>query len=138
LLRKLNFRYKAGTRYVGGFLGSDEARGEWLDPQIEQWVHGIKQLAKVARKYPQTAYAGLASSLHGEWQYLMRVTKCDDEAYSPIEKAIVEEFLPALFGLPQEEIASMRSLFALSVKRAGLGLANPSQSAERCHATSKA
>jgi hypothetical protein len=64
------FRYVDGHRYVGGFIGTPEARDAWLKPQLEAWVYGIEQLAKVAQRFPQTAYAGLAKSLQMDWQYL--------------------------------------------------------------------
>jgi hypothetical protein len=56
-------RSVGGSRYVGGFLGTEAALSEWLEPQVAQWVWGVKSLAKVARQYPQTAYTGLAKSL---------------------------------------------------------------------------
>jgi hypothetical protein len=45
------------------FLGTDAALAKWLEPQILQWVQGVESLAKVAWRYLQTAYAGLAKSL---------------------------------------------------------------------------
>ena len=52
---EFNFQYSSGSRYVGGFVGDSKSQSEWADPQIEKWVEGVKTLAKVARKYPQTA-----------------------------------------------------------------------------------
>ena len=34
-------------------------RRKWVDPMVAEWVRGIKELAKVARKYPQSAFVGL-------------------------------------------------------------------------------
>ena len=64
---EFNFQYSSGSRYVGGFVGDSKSQSEWADPQIEKWVEGVKIFAKVAKKYPQTAYAGLVQSLQGEW-----------------------------------------------------------------------
>jgi hypothetical protein len=138
LLRNFQFRYKDGHRYVGGYLGTDAARHEWIDPQIQKWVSGIKKLSKVALRYPQTAYAGLAKSLQSEWMYLQRVTDQCGDAFAPIDKAIEEDFLPALFGAKMEDTAAMRPLLALSVRRAGLGIPVPSTAARQCYDTSKA
>eukprot|EP00957_Ditylum_brightwellii_P086504 6581866-Ditylum_brightwellii.AAC.1 len=63
---------KDGQRYVGGFVGTEETRLEWVQPQIEQWGKGVKTLATFSLMYPQTAYAGLVMSLQAEWQYLQR------------------------------------------------------------------
>ena len=53
------FQYWAGSCYVGGFLGSEEDRDNWLTPKIHVWIERICQLAKAARNYLQVAYAGL-------------------------------------------------------------------------------
>lgn len=136
LLREFDFRYTDGHRYVGGYIGSDKARSDWIDPQIQQWVKGIKALAKVARRYPQTAYAGLQKSLQSEWMYLQRVTDRVSDDFAPIERAIQEDFLPALFDATKEEIAEMRPLLALSVRRAGLGIPVPTLSGPPSYRTS--
>jgi hypothetical protein len=70
LLEAFSFKFIDGYRYVGGFLGSDAALSQWLAPQIQQWVSGVTSLAKVAKRYPQTTFAGLPKSLQQEWQYL--------------------------------------------------------------------
>ena len=64
----------AGQRYVGGFVGSDAMEDEWIRPQVAAWVKGVKLLARVALRYPQTAYVGMVWSLQAKWQYLSRVS----------------------------------------------------------------
>lgn len=66
-LSRHQFKFTDGHRYVGGFLGSDEARDKWLEPQVQKWAEGVRQLAMVAKRFPQTAYAGLTKSLQAEW-----------------------------------------------------------------------
>jgi hypothetical protein len=135
-LEAFNFKYHDGHRYVGGFLGTDEALSQWLAPKIQQWVKGVESLAKVARRYPQTAYAGLAMSLQQEWQYLQRVIPDCGEAFEPIEEAIRMVFLPALLQATAAE--TQRELTTLSVRQAGLGLPDPTLSAPDCFAASEA
>ena len=55
-----------GSRYLGGFIGSEEALDEWLDPKIKQWVESVKLFGKISKYYPQTAFAGLVKSLQME------------------------------------------------------------------------
>jgi hypothetical protein len=135
-LEAFSFRFCDGHRYVGGFLGSDDALGKWLGPKIQQWVQGIETLAKVARRYPQTAYAGLTKSLQQEWQYLQRVVPACGAAFEPVEAAIRTVFLPAL--LQGTEGETQRELTSLSVRRAGLGLLNPTRTAPDCFTASEA
>jgi hypothetical protein len=66
-LEAFDFKFVNRSRYVGGFLGTDAALTKRLEPQIAQWVQGVEALVKVARRYLQTAYAGLARSLQQEW-----------------------------------------------------------------------
>jgi hypothetical protein len=136
LLEAFGFTYCDGHRYVGGFLGTDAALDQWLAPQIQKWVQGVESLAKVARRHPQTAYAGLAKSLQQEWQYLQRVVPDCGTAFAPVEEAIRSVFLPALLGGEAEE--TQRALTSLSVRQAGLGLPDPTQSAAGCFAASEA
>jgi hypothetical protein len=103
--------------------GASEA--EWIDAQIDHWVTGVHALAKVARRYPQTAYVGLTHSLQCEWQYLQRVTPHIDQAFAPIEEALSQTFLPALLDSTLDEVAPLRSLLALPVRLGGLGILDP-------------
>ena len=133
-------QFSRGKRYVGGFIGSEESRAEWLKGMVDGWVYGVRTLAAIAVKYPQTAYAGLASSLQGEWQYLCRTTPGVASALAPVEAAIREDFLPALFGGNRSiEITNdLRTLFGHSVKKGGLGLRNPSAVADGLFNASRA
>jgi hypothetical protein len=102
-LEAFGFKFVDGSRYVRSFLGSKAALSEWLEPQIAQWVRGVESLAKVARRYPQTAYTGLAKSLQQEWQYLQRVVPDCGAAFEPVEEAIRSVFLPALLQATEAE-----------------------------------
>ncbi len=140
ILEEFEFKYAKGKRYVGGFLGTEAARTDWMEEQIQKWVKNIQTLAKIAKKFPQTAYAGMTKSLQNEWAYLQRVCGNAGELFQPIEDAIAQDFLPALFGCSAEELAEskLRPLLALPVKLAGLGIPDPTKNAQRCHDTSKA
>ncbi len=70
-------------------MGPREGRG---------WVDSVKELAMVAERYPQAAYAGLQKSLQQGWQFLQRVTEGLGDEFRDIEKALQKEFLPALSG----------------------------------------
>ena len=90
----------------------------------------------MARRYPQTAYAGLSKSLQAEWQYVQRVTPHLDQAFAPLEKAIAEIFLPALLASTVEEAAQLRSLIALPVRFGGLGIPDPTTTGAACFSAS--
>ena len=135
-LEEFHFQKEAGHRYVGGFVGSMDAEQAWLAPQIQAWVDGVDRLAKIAKRFPQTAFAGLSRSLQSEWHYVQRVTPGCSEHFAPLEEAISQRFLPALFDSPPAEIAALRDLIALPVRCGGLGVPNPTKTGDDCHDSS--
>ncbi|KAI2507264.1 hypothetical protein MHU86_7100 [Fragilaria crotonensis] len=136
-LAEFHFRHAEGHRYLGGFVGSGAAEAAWVDPQVQQWIEGVHRLAAAARRYPQTAYAGLSQSLQAEWQYLQRVTPNIAPAFAPLEAAIATVFLPALLATTVEEVAKLRPLLALPTRMGGLGIPDPTSTGEFCFAASK-
>lgn len=137
-LSAYHFQYTTGARYLGGFIGSPHDQAEWLKPQIDAWCFGVRALAKAAVQYPQTAYAGLCKSLQSEWLYLQRVLPECGEAFAPLEQTIRERFLPALVGEKDAPGEALRLLTRLGVKSAGLGILDPTLTAETNHASSLA
>ena len=88
---------------------------------LEKWVATVKTLAKVATRYPQSAYAGFTQSLQSEWQYLWCCIPGVEDFLGPVEDAIHEFFLPAI---PQEKAEEMtddfHQLLSHGVKQGGL------------------
>jgi hypothetical protein len=121
-LAEFKFEFQDGSRYVGGFIGSDDAKREWLEPQIQKWVAGIETLSPIVKRYPQTAYAGLVKSLQTEWMYLQCVVPGIEGALAPLEEAIQKFFLPALFEESVANLTALRPLLGLGVGKAGLGV----------------
>ncbi|KAL7463426.1 hypothetical protein ACHAXS_003793, partial [Conticribra weissflogii] len=62
-------------------------------------VFWCNQLAATAANYPQTAYTGLIISLQAEGQHVCHVVLGVALALAPVELAIMETFLPALFSI---------------------------------------
>ena len=136
-LTRFKFRRENGWRYLGGFVGAARERARWIDEQIEDWRHGVERLAMVAKRFPQTAFAGLTKSLQSEWQYLQRVVPGLSEAFGPIEAALRDSFLPALFNADEATVAKFRPLWALPTKQGGLGIPDPTTTGERSYESSK-
>ena len=95
-----------------------------MGKKVEGWTESIATLAGVALKHPQSAYAGLQKSLQQEWDFMHRLTPGVGAAFAPVEEALWEVFLPALFqglmeGLPTRENTR------LTMKQAGLANLDP-------------
>ena len=73
------------------------------------------------------AFAALTKSLQNEWTYLQRVVPDVSAAFQPIENALAEDFIPALFG---DKACPSRDLTQLPVRHAGLGIPNPVTSSD--------
>jgi hypothetical protein len=133
---EFNFQRQEGHRYVGGFVGSPTTEAAWIAPQVHQWTCGVDSLASVARRHPQTAFAGLAKSLQAEWQYLQRVSPGTGGHFAPIEDAIATRFLPALLDCGAAEAAKIRDLLALPIRLGGLGIPDPTTTGDHCYESS--
>ncbi len=96
--KDLGFEVVTGCRYLGGFIGEASNQQLWIQEKTEAWVDSIKELAMVAERYPQAAYAGLQKSLQQEWQFLQHVTEGLGNQFQDIKQALQREVLPALFS----------------------------------------
>ena len=127
-LGDLGFRITTGNRYLGGFIGEAAPQEEWVREQTSAWADAVTTLAKVCKRYPQLAYAGLQKSLQQEWQFLQRVTDGISTEFQAVESSLKDDFLPALLG--QSKVGQpLRDLLALPVKHAGIAIPNPTTSA---------
>ena len=69
---------------------------EWRRKQ-QAGTAAVRELVKVAVKYPQLAYTGLHKSLQQEWQFLQQLVPEIRDKFATVEQAISDDFLPALF-----------------------------------------
>ena len=90
--------FVSGSRYLGAYLGPQAELEVWVKPQVEAWSHGVRVLAKISRRHPQSAYAGLGMLLKLEWQYLQRTVPRVGTLMGPIEEALGEKLFPSIFG----------------------------------------
>ena len=70
-------------------------------------------------------------------QFVQRVVKDSGKLYAPLEAVIAEEFLPALLN-GQRPTAEERELYSMPVKYGGLGISDPTVTADSAFATSRA
>jgi hypothetical protein len=124
------FTNTEGARYLGGFIGEEDARREWLREKAEVWKEAVLDLASAAPNFPQAAYSGLQKSLQQEWQFVQRVTKNIGPEFESVEQALSETFLPTLFGDDYGDDDPRRDISCLPVKWAGLAIPNPTSAAD--------
>ena len=124
-----------GHRFLGGFVGEAPPFDTWLAQKLTTWENALTTLARVAPRFPQSAYCCVEKSLQHEWQFIQRVNSCSAAAFQPLENIIATTFLPALFGLPSDTLPP-RALTSLPIKHAGLALSNPTTTTDACHSAS--
>ena len=62
--RRLGFEICTGTRYLGGWIGTEVSRDEYVTEKVLGWESTVKELAMVASQhYPHSAFTGLTKSL---------------------------------------------------------------------------
>lgn len=123
-------------RLLGGHLGDTLSKRRFVNDKVTKWVDLINSLTKIAVQQPQAAYTALTRSVQCEWQYLQRTIEGCGVWFEPIEKVLNDRFLPALFETPTI-CHNMRRLIALPVKFGGLGIPNPTTTANDAFKTSQ-
>jgi hypothetical protein len=68
----LNFTVTTGHRYLGGFIGDQDAFKNWIQEKTQHWSEVVMDLVSVAKIFPQFAYSGLKKSLQQEWQFVQK------------------------------------------------------------------
>jgi hypothetical protein len=122
---------------LGGFIGSNASKVDWLGGMVTTWVAAVEMLALVAGNYPQVAYAGFTFSLQNEWQYVQRVTSDTAAHFAPLEVTIRTKFLRALLGIAASDLdGEFRELLTHGVKTGSIAIRNPVDTAVHVHETS--
>ena len=94
-----------GRKHLGTALGSLSHLEQYVGGKVEDWVGEVTRSAKFARSQPQASYAAFTFGLRHRWTYFMRTLPDIENLPQPLERAI-------------------------SVRMGGLGLINPSDSAD--------
>ena len=79
--KNYNINILYGARYLGSFIGDTNLSNDWIKEKKFKWIYCIKDISKIAKYQPQTAYAGFQRVLQQEWRYLQRNTDTDSEIF---------------------------------------------------------
>ena len=117
-----------GERHMGAVTGSDEFKIKYVVNKVAKWVQDVETLAGIARDEPQLAYSSFTKAISHRWTYVQRTIPNIATLFEPLEHAIRETLIPALIGRKVNE--TERKIFELPVKLGGLGLYNPTKTAD--------
>ena len=88
----------------------------------------MENLASIAKDEPQLSYAAFTKSISMRWCFLQRTIPDTSRYFVPLEETIREKLIPALIG--RKITDNERDLFSLPVRLGGLGIQNPTITAD--------
>ena len=94
--RRHGFRVCTGACYLGGYIGDDKSKLDWLRGRKLMWKKNINMISEIMGKYPQESYAAVICAIQLECIFL-QLTWDTGDAFAGVEKMIQETFLPRLF-----------------------------------------
>ena len=97
LFRGMSMKVVTKSRYLGEFIGDQEAENTLLDEKVQGWIELARMLSVLDLKHPQSSYPGMQKLLQKEWEFVQRVTPNIGDAFGPVETALWDAFMPALF-----------------------------------------
>ena len=110
-----------GRKYLGGFIGSQTGRREYVNNLIEKWSSQLLTLSEIAKTEPHSAFTGFSIGFRHKLTYHMRAIPDLGELLESLDHIIDHSFIPAITGghvCSNEE----RRLLSLPIKFGGLSL----------------
>ena len=121
---------KEGQRHLGAALGTRTFVEAFVTERVKEWTREVEHLATIAASQPHAAYSALTHGLTSKWSYLSRTVPNISDLFMPLENAIRHQLLPALTG--RSGLTDLeRDLLALPTRHGGLGISNPTKSANQ-------
>ena len=117
-----------GRKHLGTALGQRSCLEEYVGSKVKEWISEVTLLTEFATSEPQACHAAFTCRLRHKWTYFMRTLPDIEDLLEPLERAISDVLIPSL----TEHNCSVteRKLLALPARMGGLGMTNPSESAE--------
>ena len=113
---------------MGAVIGSAAAKDKYVSKKVNKWVEDDHELSSIAEDEPQAAYSCYTKAISHRWTYLQRTVPNIGHLFTPLEDAIREKLIPALIGRKISDLE--RRIFALPVRHGGIGISNPTTTAE--------
>ena len=119
----------SGTRHLGAALGSDDFAAEYVKRKVEKWSLELKTLTAFSKTEPQAAYSAFVFGFKGKWNFIQRTMPNCAPLLQPLEDLLRNSFIPTLTGRTMSDME--REIFSLPTRDGGLGIQNPSETAQQ-------
>ena len=67
------FRVFTGASYLGGYIGDNDSKRDWLRERTLKWKKNINKISKNAGKHSQETSAAVVHAIQSECIFLQRV-----------------------------------------------------------------
>ena len=98
--------------------------------KVEEWKNDIEDLARIAAKEPQLAYAAFVYGTSKRFNYVCRTTPDISELLKPLENVIKDTFLPVIIGKSFID-DTFRDMLSLPSKMGGMSIPDVTEVSDR-------
>ena len=115
-----------GRKHLGAVIGSVEYKNKYLHEKVRTWIAEVEVLGEIAKSEPHAAYTAFTHGLRHKYNYVMRTIPNISDDLKPLDDAIRNTFIKAVFnGYICNDIEM--KLLALPIKFGGMGIVMPSE-----------
>ena len=107
-----------GKRHLGAALGNKTFKDEYVKDKVVEWCKEIKKLSEIAKTQPHAAFSAYIHEQQHRFTYFLRTIEGLENYLKPLEDAISNILLPAIFGSTVNK--QQRELYSLPIKIGGL------------------
>ena len=108
-----------GHKYLGGYIGSEEGKAEYVPSLVTRWCDQIHVLSEFAKLQPQAAYEAFVSGICNRFTYYIRTIRGFETEMQQSDIVIDTKLLPALLSTsivcPDMSVNCFRCLLDLVV-----------------------
>ena len=85
-----------GHKYLGGFVGTEEATQEYVQELVEDWISQLDVLCAIAKTEPQAAYTAFTSGFRHKMTYFIRTIPNIASKLKQLDEKVSADFIPAI------------------------------------------
>ena len=90
--RRHGFKVCTGARYLGGYIGDNHSKQDWMIESTLTWKKNINTISKTAGKCPQESYSAVVRAIQSEWIFIQRITWDTGDSFAGVDKMICKTF----------------------------------------------
>ena len=118
-----------GQRHLGAVIGTGDFKNKYVTEKVDKWIEDITAIANITNEEPQAALSAYTKSICHRWVFVQRTIPNTSHLFEPLEQCIRQILIPAVVGRAVSD--NERKLLSLPVRWGGLGIADPTETADR-------